>query len=251
MKKVKGILAAVALTAASANLVQADTVKNIVLVHGAFADGSGWQGVYNILKEDGFNVSVVQNGTTSLADDVATTNQVIDSQEGPALLVGHSYGGAVITEAGNNPKVKALVYIAAYVPDKGESLSTLLAYPVPGAVAPPILPPQNGFLFLDRQKFPEFFAGDVNKKTAQFMADSQVPFSVVALNSTITEPAWKDKPSFYLLTKDDKMIPPAAQKYMAGRAKATIQETAGSHAVFVSRPKVVAEWIEKAARSDK
>jgi pimeloyl-ACP methyl ester carboxylesterase len=249
MEKVKGILAAAALTVASANLAQADAVKNIVLVHGAFADGSGWAGVYHLLKDDGYNVSIVQNTTVTLADDVANTNQVLDNQDGPAILVGHSYGGAVITEAGNNPKVKALVYIAAYVPDEGESLATLLAYPVPGAVAPPILPPQNGFLSLDRQKFPEFFAGDVDKKTARFMADSQVPFGVVALNSTITEPAWKNKPSFYLLTKDDKMIPPAAQKYMASRANASIQEIGSCHAVFVSHPRVVADLIEKAAKT--
>jgi len=149
--------------------------KNVVLVHGGFVDGSGWEEVYKILKSDGYNVSIVQNPTISLAGDVAATNQVIDAQDGPTVLVGHSYGGVVITEAGNNPNVETLVYITAFAPDAGESVGTLIANPPPGAPTPPILPPENGFLFLDNEKFPESFAGDVPRDKAEFMASSQVP----------------------------------------------------------------------------
>jgi pimeloyl-ACP methyl ester carboxylesterase len=147
----------------------------IVLVHGGFVDGSGWEEVYKILKKDGYNVSIVQNATVSLADDVATTKRVIDAQTEPVILVGHSYGGVVVTEAGNDPKVAGLVYITAFAPDAGESVSTLIANPVPGAPVPPILPPQDGFLFLDKAKFQASFAADVNKAKADFMANSQVP----------------------------------------------------------------------------
>jgi pimeloyl-ACP methyl ester carboxylesterase len=149
---------------------------NVVLVHGGFVDGSGWEGVYSILKRDGYNVRVVQNPTLSLEGDVAATRRVIDAQDGPVILVGHSYGGAVITEAGNDPKVAALVYIAAFAPDTGESVNTLIANPAPGAPVPPILPPQDGLLFLDREKFHASFAGDVRAEQAAFMADSQVPW---------------------------------------------------------------------------
>jgi len=150
-------------------------IDNIVLVHGGFVDGSGWRGVYDILKKDGFNVSIVQNPTISLAGDVSATRLIIDSQPGPVILVGHSYGGVVITEAGTHPNVAGLVYIAAFAPDKDESVSSLIANPPPGAPAPPILPPKDGYLFLDKAKFPNSFAGDVDPATAGFMADSQVP----------------------------------------------------------------------------
>jgi pimeloyl-ACP methyl ester carboxylesterase len=220
---------------------------NIVLVHGGFVDGSGWRGVYDILKSDGFNVGIVQNPTISLAGDVAATKSVIDAQPGPVILVGHSYGGAVITEAGTNPNVAGLVYITAFAPDKGESVNTLIANPPPGAPVPPILPPNNGFLFLDRAKFAASFAGDVDAETASFMADSQVPWGLDALGGAITEPAWKTKPSWYLVVTDDKMIPPPAQRFMAERAGATIAEVPGSHAVYVSNPKAVAALIAKAA----
>src|SRR5215469_8500754 len=191
------------------------TVKNVVLVHGGFVDGSGWEAVYDTLKKDGYTVEIVQNPTINLADDVAVTKRTIDSQNGPVILVGHSYGGVVITEAGNDPKVAGLVYVAAFAPDKGESVSSLIKDPPPGAPVPPILPPQDGYLFLDRAKFPASFAADVNPNIAAFMSDSQVPWGVEALNGTITEAAWKTKPSWYLVTTEDKMIPPNAQRAMS------------------------------------
>ena len=219
-------------------------VKNIVLVHGGFVDGSGWEGVYNVLKKDGYTVTIVQNPTISLADDVAFTKRAIAAQNGPVILVGHSYGGAVITEAGNDPKVAGLVYIAAFALDKGESVSSLIKDPPPGAPVPPILPPVDGFLLLDKAKFPASFAGDVSPEKAEFMADSQVPWGVNALNGTVSEPAWKAKPSWYLLTTEDKMIPPDAQRQMAKRAGAMIVEVKGSHSIYVSQPQAVATLIE-------
>src|SRR3954447_13408773 len=221
--------------------------KNVVLVHGGFVDGSGWHGVYSRLKKDGYNVSVVQNPTLSLEDDVAATKRVIDAQSEPVTLVGHSYGGAVITEAGNDPNVDKLVYIAGFVPDKDESVATLIADPPPGAPVPPVLAPQDGFLALDREKFSDSFAGDVDAEEAEFMADSQVPWGVDALSGTISEPAWKNKPSWYLVATDDQMIPPAAQRFMSQRAGSTVVEVKGSHAIYVSQPNAVAALIEQAA----
>src|SRR6202521_2374520 len=225
--------------------------KNIVLVHGGFVDGAGWEGVYKILKRDGYNVSIVQNPTISLEDDVAGTKRILAAQDGPAILVGHSYGGAVITEAGNDPKVAGLVYITAFAPDKGESVATLIKDSPPGAPVPPILPPQDGYLFLDRAKFPASFAADVDAEKAAFMADSQVPWGLEALSGAITEPAWKAKPSWYLIVTDDKMIPPDAQRAMSKRAGSTVVEVKGSHAIYVSQPKAVAALIEQAAESVK
>jgi pimeloyl-ACP methyl ester carboxylesterase len=225
----------------------ATDIRNIVLVHGGFVDGSGWEGVHRILTDEGYNVTIVQNPTTSLADDVAATKRAIAAQDGPVLLVGHSYGGVVITEAGNEAKVKALAYIAAFAPDAGESVSSLIANPPPGAPVPPILPPQDGFLLLDREKFADAFAADVAPEQAAFMADSQVPWGVDALAGAVTEPAWKSKPSWYLVAADDRMIPPPAQRFMAGRAGAEVSETGGSHAVYVSKPQAVAELLERAA----
>jgi pimeloyl-ACP methyl ester carboxylesterase len=224
---------------------------SIVLVHGGFVDGSGWEGVYQALKEDGYSVSVVQNPTRSLADDVAFTKRVIDAQSGPVILVGHSYGGVVITEAGNHPKVAALVYVAAFAPDTGESVSSLIKDPPPGAPVPPILPPQDGYLSLDKAKFAASFAADVDAKRAAFMADSQVPWGVEALTGTIGEPAWKSKPSWYLVATDDKMIPVPAQRFMSKRAGSTVVETGGSHAIYVSRPREVAAVIKRAAKETK
>ena len=224
------------------------TPKTIVLVHGGFVDGSGWEEVYRILKKDGYNVSVVQNPTRSLEDDVAVTKRVLATQKGPVILVGHSYGGAVITEAGNDPTVAGLVYITAFAPDKGESVSSLIQNPPPGAPVPPILPPQDGFLFLDKTKFYASFAADVGADKAAFMADSQVPWSVDALSGTISEAAWRTKPSWYLVATEDKMIPPPAQRFMSKRAGSTVVEVAGSHAIYVSQPDAVAKLIETAAK---
>jgi pimeloyl-ACP methyl ester carboxylesterase len=223
-------------------------VRNVVLVHGGFVDGSGWLGVYDALKADGFNVSVVQNQTLSLESDVETTHNVLDAQDGPAILVGHSYGGVVITEAGSHDNVAGLVYIAAFAPDAGESVNTLIADPPPGAPVPPILPPESGFLFLDRQKFAESFAADVPADLAAFMADSQVPWGVEALNGAVSEPAWRNKPSWYLVASDDRMIPPPAQRAMSERAGSTVVEAPGSHSIYVSQPRAVADLIEQAAR---
>jgi pimeloyl-ACP methyl ester carboxylesterase len=219
----------------------------IVLVHGGFVDGSGWEDVYRILKKDGYPVSVVQNPTKSLADDVAVTKRVIAEHKGPVVLVGHSYGGAVITEAGTDPKVRGLVYITAFAPDGGESVASLIKDPPAGAPVPPILPPTDGFLALDKSQFAASFAADVLPEKADFMANSQVPWGVAALSGAISEPGWKNKPSWYLVATEDRMIPPPAQRLMAKRAGATVAEAKGSHAIYVSQPKAVAEFIVKAA----
>jgi pimeloyl-ACP methyl ester carboxylesterase len=224
-------------------------VKNAVLVHGGFVDGSGWRGVYDALTADGFDVTVVQIQTLSLESDVDTTRQALDGQDGPALLVGHSYGGVVITEAGTHENVAGLVYVTAFAPDAGESVNTLIADPPPGAPVPPILPPENGFLFLDRARFAEAFAGDLPVQDASFLADSQVPWGVEALQGAVSDPAWRHKPTWYLVAADDRMIPPPAQRSMAERAGASVTETGGSHAVYVSKPSVVADVVQQAARS--
>jgi len=247
-----GVLAIMTITFGMGRDLMAQTntstvVKNIVLVHGGFVDGSGWEGVYKALKKDGYTVAIVQNPTITLADDVAVAKRAIAAQNGPVILVGHSYGGAVITEAGNDPKVAGLVYITAFALDKGESVSTLIKDPPPGAPVPPILPPQDGYLLLDRAKFPAAFAGDVSPEAASFMADSQVPWGVEALSGAITQPAWRTKPSWYLVSTDDKMIPPDAQRAMSKRAGSTVVEVKGSHAVYVSQPQAVAHFIEQAA----
>jgi pimeloyl-ACP methyl ester carboxylesterase len=224
------------------------SVKEVVLVHGGFVDGSGWEEVYKILKKDGYNVSIVQNPTLSLADDVAVTKRVLATHRGPVILVGHSYGGAVITEAGNDPKVAGLVYITAFALDNGESVSALIKDPPPGAPVPPILPPQDGYLFLDKAKFPSSFAADVDAEKAAFMADSQVPWGVEALSGTISKAAWRTKPSWYLIATEDKMIPPPAQHFMSKRAGSTVVEVAGSHAIYVSQPNAVAMLIKSASK---
>jgi len=219
---------------------------SVVLVHGGFVDGSGWRAVYDLLKADGVNVAVVQNPTVSLEGDVAATKQIMDEISGPVVLVGHSYGGVVVTETGTDPRVAAVVYIAAFAPDKGESVNTLIADPPPGAPVPPILPPRDGYLFLDRDKFAASFAGDLPAADARFMADSQVPWGVGALGGAVSEPAWRVKPSWYLVAADDRMIPPPAQRAMAERAGSNVVETAGSHSVYLSQPAAVADLIKSA-----
>jgi pimeloyl-ACP methyl ester carboxylesterase len=234
-----------------ATKAQAANIKSVVLVHGGFVDGSGWQGVYDVLKKDGYDVTIVQNPTTSLADDVAVTKRAIAAASGQVVLVGHSYGGVVVSEAGTDPKVAAVVYIAAFAPDVGESVSSLIANPAPGAPVPPILAPVDGFLFLDKAKFAAAFAADVKPELASFMGASQVPWGVAALDGKVTAPAWKVKPSWYLVSTEDKMIPPEAQRAMAKRAGATVTEAKGSHAIYVSKPKAVAKVIETAAKGVK
>jgi pimeloyl-ACP methyl ester carboxylesterase len=226
----------------------AEILPSIVLVHGGFVDGSGWEEVYNLLKKDGYTVSVVQNPTSSVADDVAATKRVLSGESKRVILVGHSYGGAVITEAGNDPKVAGLVYIAAFAPDRGESVASLIKNPAPGAPVPPILPPQDGYLLLDKTKFAASFAADLAKDKADFMANSQLPWGVAALEGVVTEAAWRSKPSWYLVATDDKMIPPDAQRAMSKRAGATVTEVKGSHAVYVSKPEAVVALIKKAAQ---
>jgi pimeloyl-ACP methyl ester carboxylesterase len=222
-------------------------IRNVVLVHGGFVDGSGWQGVYDLLTKDGYRVAVVQNPTLSLEDDVAVTRHVIDELDGPVVLVGHSYGGAVITQAGAHERVEALVYIAAFAPDKGESVNTLIAGSPTDAPQPPILPPKDGFLLLDREKFPASFAGDLPAEQAAFMADSQVPWGVNALGGEVTEASWRVKPSWYLVATNDRMIPPPAQRAMSERAGSTVTEVPGSHSIYLSQPAAVAALITEAA----
>ncbi|HWE29026.1 MAG TPA: alpha/beta hydrolase [Polyangia bacterium] len=225
-------------------------IKNVVLVHGGFVDGSGWLGVHTELRQRGYNVTVVQNPTTSLADDVAATKRALAAQDGPAVLVGHSYGGVVITQAGNDPKVAALVYVAAFAPDTGESVAALIKDPPAGAPVPPILPPQDGLLYLDQAKFAASFAADVAPDVAAFMADSQVPWGVAALEGAIAgAPAWKERPSVYIVATDDRMIPPPAQRAMAARAGATVVEVKGSHSVYVAQPLAIAGAIAQAAQA--
>lgn len=242
-----GLALSMAVASSVSHATGVEPSSAVVLVHGGFVDGSGWQGVYELLKQKNFEVTVVQNATLSLAGDVAATRAAIAGQDKPVILVGHSYGGVVVSEAGTDDKVKAIVYIAAFAPDQGESVSSLIANPPEGAPVPPILPPVDGFLFLDKTKFAESFAADVDAATASFMADSQVPWGVEALSGAVTTPAWKSKPSYYLVASDDRMIPPPAQRMMAERAGSTIVEAGGSHAIYVSKPEAVVAIIEQAA----
>jgi len=223
---------------------------SIVLVHGAFVDGSGWQQVHGELVDRGFEVLVAQHPTIALESDVVTVERLIALARHPVLLVGHSYGGAVITEAGDNPKVKSLAYIAAFVPDVGESVAALNEAPAePGETKAPLLPPQDGYLVVDPTRFPEAFAADVDPATTRFMAAAQLPWGLAAVIAPLTHAAWKTKPSFYLVASADKMVPPSAQHRMAKRAGAEVTEIESSHAVMMSHPQEVAAFIAAAAAS--
>ncbi len=222
-------------------------IKNIVLVHGAFADGSGWQKVYDILKARGYHVSVVGNPNTGLDDDVAATKRVLDRQDGPVILVGHSYGGAIITVAGNSPNVAGLVYVAAFAPDEGEALGKLLgSYPADPKTG--ILPPVDGFSWYDLAKFHEGFCADLPKAEAEFMADSQVPVAASAFGYTFKDIAWKTKPTWYIVATDDHSIQPDLERFMGKRTGGKVTEIKSSHVVFISHPKEVADIIEAAAK---
>ena len=230
-----------------ANAQSQERVKNIVLVHGAFADGSGWEGVYNILTKKSYNVSVVGNPNTSLADDVEATKRVLARQNGPVILVGHSYGGAVITEAGNDVNVAGLVYVSAFAPDAGESLISLLPT-LPPAPKSGVGAPENGFFWYDKAKFHGGFCADLSAEKAAFMYDSQLPTGVAAFGGVISQAAWRTKPSWFIVAKQDETIPPDAERFFAKRAGSKVFEIKASHVVFISHPEEVAEIIEAAAK---
>ncbi|WP_409527492.1 alpha/beta hydrolase [Rhizobium leguminosarum] len=229
----------------------AEKPVSIALVHGAFVDASGWQLVYNMLSADGYEVLVVQNPTITLDGDVAATKRVIANAKHPVVLVGHSYGGAVITEAGADAKVRSLVYIAAFAPAAGESVFDLATAPTPGEEGAPLLPPSDGFILVDPAKFPAAFAADVDISTTRFMAAAQVPWGLGAVQTKITSPAWKQKPSYFMVTAQDRMVPPSRQRSMAARAGAKVIEIQSSHAVMLSHPKDVVDFITSAAAGPK
>lgn len=235
--------AGVLLTGWGAGAQDRPAVRNIVLVHGAWADGSGWQDVHRLLRQRGYAVSIVQNPLSSLADDVAATRRVLARQDGPALLVGHSYGGVVISEAGHDDKVAGLVFVAAFMPDAGESLLGMISE----GAQPPVQPSSDGYLFFDPAIFPQAFAHDLPPDRAAFLADAQMPAAVAAFSAPVTRPAWRVRPTSYVLATEDRIIPPAAQRQWAARANATVSEVRGSHAVYVSRPDAVADAIHRAA----
>jgi pimeloyl-ACP methyl ester carboxylesterase len=241
------LLAMLTASSAAAQSRTDDKPVSIVLVHGAFVDGSGWKAVHDVLIRDGYEVLVVQNPTVTLDGDVEATRQVIGKAKKPVVLVGHSYGGAVITEAGSDPKVRNLVYIAAFAPEVGESVYELATRPAPGEARAPLLPPSGGFLLVDAAKFPTAFAQDVDLSITAFMAAAQVPWGVGAVEHKLTRAAWKEKPVRYMLTTQDRMVPPSTQRFMASRAKAKVVELSSSHAAMLSHPQEVAAFIESAA----
>jgi pimeloyl-ACP methyl ester carboxylesterase len=239
--------AGLALLTAIAAPACAEPVKNIVLVHGAFADGSGWQRVADLLVKDGYAVSVVQEPLTSLADDVAATKRVLDLQQGPVVLVGHSYGGVVITEAGNAPNVVGLVYIAAFIPDKGESAVSLLSQAAPANND--MRATKDDFLYLDPAAFPADFAADLAPAQASFMAHSQAMAAKAAAGAPVTAAAWHHKKSWALVATNDHNINPDLERTMAKRAGSETIEVPGSHAVYISKAEEVARLIERAAKA--
>ncbi|QHW00156.1 alpha/beta hydrolase [Spirosoma endbachense] len=222
-------------------------VKNIVLVHGAFADGSGYQKLYTILNGHGYKVSIVGNPNTGVEDDLAATKRILDRQEGPVILVGHSYGGAIITLAGNSPNVVGLVYIAAFSPDEGESLGQLLStYPADPKSG--ILPPVDGFVWYDQAKFHAGFCADLPNEVAEYMYASQVPVAVSAFTHVFKNVAWKTKPTWHIVATEDHSIPPDLERFMGKRTGGTVSEIKGNHVIFISQPKAVAAIIETAAK---
>lgn len=251
VKKNRGIVFKIMLAlliSMSANIVFAQKqVKNIVLVHGAFADGSGWEEVYKILKKKGFNVSVVANPNTSFPEDLAAAKRSIERIDGQIILVGHSYGGAIITEAGNSDKVVGLVYIAAFVPDAGETLLQLVQSGPPTPNSGIEAPSADGFIWYGKAKFHSGFCADLSKEKADFLYDSQVPIAASAFGATVSKAAWKTKPSWYIVATDDQTVPIEGARFMAKRANSKITEIKASHAVYVSQAKAVADVIVKAA----
>jgi pimeloyl-ACP methyl ester carboxylesterase len=242
-------IASALISLAISNVCSASPTKNvsIVLVHGAFVDGSGWKAVYDLLSSKGYEVLVVQHSTATLEGDVAATRNVIDAAKFPVVLVGHSYGGMVISGAGGNPKVKGLVYVAAYAPEAGESVAKLAQVTAqPGESRAPLLPPRDGHRLVDPEKFPAAFAADVPLSTTRFMAAAQVPWGLAAVQAEVREPAWKSRPTSYLVTTLDRMIPPSVQRMMAKRSDARTIEVESSHAVMLSHPHEVAAFIESA-----
>jgi pimeloyl-ACP methyl ester carboxylesterase len=245
MRRISIALLAALLTGATASAQPAQKPVSIVLVHGAFVDASGWQSVFKLLTDDGYEVLVVQNPTISLQGDVEATERAIATAKYPVVLVGHSYGGMVITQAGDNPKVQRMVYLAAYAPDAGESVASLSAQPTPpGEARAPVLPPQDGYLIVDPSKFPTSFAADVDPSITRFMAASQVPWGLQARQTPITRVAWKVKQTSYLVATNDRMIPPTAQRNFAKRSGAATQTIDSSHAVMLSHPHEVASFIK-------
>ncbi|MDP9759393.1 pimeloyl-ACP methyl ester carboxylesterase [Agrobacterium sp. SORGH_AS 745] len=249
-KAALGLIAALLSSAVLTAPALADA-RNIVLVHGALVDGSGWRGVYDILARDGYNVSIVQQPLTSLDQDVAATKSVLDQQDGDVVLVGHSYGGTIITAVGNDPKVKALVYVAALQPEKGESTAQLLQSMSMPSPTKDIKLSKDGFLLIDRAKFAADFGADLPKDQAEFMARSQMPVAVVATDTTVSAAAWHEKPSYAIVAKDDMTINPDLERWMYKRAGSTVTEVEGSHAIYISQAAAVAKVIEEAAKAAK
>ncbi|MEO6177595.1 MAG: alpha/beta hydrolase [Flavobacterium circumlabens] len=231
-----------------ASAQNAPTVKNVVLVHGAFADGSGWRGLYDILSKKGYHVTIVQNPLSSLEDDVRATNLALDKQDGPTILVGHSWGGTVITEAGNHPKVAALVYVAALQPDNGENSVQWLQTAAPAPENGVLAPDDKGIAYYDQAKFHAGFAGDLPKDLSDFMFASQGAFYAKGFGTPITKAAWRDKPAYGIVATEDKSINPDIERAMYKRSKTKITEIKGSHVVFISQPKAVAEVIITASK---
>ncbi|HUC82842.1 MAG TPA: alpha/beta hydrolase [Flavisolibacter sp.] len=243
------VLAAVTFLFALKSVQAQSPVKDIVLVHGAFADGSGWEPLYQILKQKGYTVSIVGNPNTGFADDVAATKRVLDRQKGPVLLVGHSYGGAIITEAGNHPKVAGLVYIAAFMPDANETLLQLLQAGPPAPNSGILPPDENGYVWYDVKKYHSGFCADLPKSQADFLAASQIPVSATVFGASIANPAWKAKKSWYIVATEDQTIPPDGERFMAKRSGATTTEIKASHLVFMSKPQAVAVVVDGAAKA--